>query len=736
MPYEIETQDGIVIRNIPDSVRPDDPNLRARVHQIRAEKSGEKGPDPTGSFFENMAAGAGKAVVDTGRGIRQLASYAGIGDKNAIQQEIDESRQRDAALMNTGGGLVGNVGTQIGTALLPGAAMARAGGAVGAAGKAMLSAPATLNGALVQGGLGAAQAGIQPVASDESRGANMTIGGMAGAAFPVLGMAAKGVKAAVEPLYEGGRNQIIGRALRSAAGGGADDAGRAMASASELVPGSSPTAAQVANNGGIAALERAARAIDPTAYAARDLEQNAARVAALRGIAGDAGKREAAEASRNATANQLYKKAYDEGLDLTRFQSGASPLAAAEAGEKAVAPPGSLLSAIKKLGGIKNADGTMLDVTGEARTGAGIKGIPPALFHRNGLGLDDLATQLRDKGYLIPDHHTDGGVQFLKDMIRDEVNGTARHYSGYEMSAIEGRMAARQSAAGASQNLTRANDKIDALLQRPAMQEAMKYAKTLAQNEGVSVETASGSVKGLDYVKRALDDKIGAAIGNEKRVLMALKDEFLRNVDELSPTYGKARQTYAEMSKPVNQMDVGQYLLDKLTPALSDFGQNTTQKAATYAQALRDAPRTLKNSTGFSGFDSLDKVLTPQQLATTTSVGQDLARKGTAEQLGRGVGSDTVQKLAMTNILEQAGLPKAIGNFPGVRWASRIAYDGPDEVMKQRLAQVLLNPQETAKVMQNATPSERQKLLALMLRSGGSPALIGGSVGALNAQQQ
>lgn len=629
---------GWIVQN-QDKIGTPEFNTVAQAYQLAKSKPAERGPDPTGSFFENMAAGAGKAVVDTGRGIRQLASYAGIGDKNAIQREIDESRHRDAALMNTGGGLVGNVGTQIGTALLPGAAMARAGGAVGAAGKAMLSAPATLNGALVQGGLGAAQAGLQPVASDESRGANMLISGMAGAALPVLGMAAKGVKAAVEPLYEGGRNQIIGRALRSAAGSGADDASRAMAGATELVPGSAPTAAQVANNGGIAALERTARSLDPTAYAARDLDQNAARVAALRGIAGDAASRDAAVTSRDSAAKALYGKAFAS-------DSMRRDLAQSEAVNKA--------------------------------------------------GLDFAQS---------------GGMGSLPTAAK---------------SAAE----AIQPSAG-----------LQELSKREGFQQAEQAAKRLAADKGEPLSNPLTSLRGLHYIKLALDDMLEPsatnALGrNAKSAVADMRTKLLKEIESISPAYGSAREVYKDMSGPVNQMDVGQYLLDKLTPALSDFGQNTTQKAATYAQALRDAPRTLKGATGFSGFDSLDKVLTPQQLATTTNVGQDLARKGTAEQLGRGVGSDTVQKLAMTNILEQAGLPKAIGNFPGVRWASRIAYDGPDEAMKQKLAGVLLNPKQTAQIMQNATPSERQKLLALMLRSGGSPALIGGSVGALNAQQQ
>jgi hypothetical protein len=106
------------------------------------------------------------------------------------------------------------------------------------------------------------------------------------------------------------------------------------------------------------------------------------------------------------------------------------------------AEPKSLLATIRELGGIDSAEGTLRDVTGETRTGKNVKGIPPGLFHKKGKGLDDLATQLRDKGYDIPQDAVDGGVQRLKDMIRDEVDGT-KHYSLRDQDAQFAQMADR-----------------------------------------------------------------------------------------------------------------------------------------------------------------------------------------------------------------------------------------------------------------------------------------------------
>jgi hypothetical protein len=40
MTYEIETKDGIVIRGIPDDIKPDDPVIKMRVEAARGSQSG------------------------------------------------------------------------------------------------------------------------------------------------------------------------------------------------------------------------------------------------------------------------------------------------------------------------------------------------------------------------------------------------------------------------------------------------------------------------------------------------------------------------------------------------------------------------------------------------------------------------------------------------------------------------------------------------------------------------
>lgn len=237
---------------------------------------------------------------------------------------------------------------------------------------------------------------------------------------------------------------------------------------------------------------------------------------------------------------------------------------------------------------------------------------------------------------------------------------------------------------------------ITKLTQRPAIQEAMERARTLAANEGVKLTDPSGSIKGLDYVKRALDDQIKTSQGNEQRILVDLKNRLLTTLDRLSPDYAQARLTFTEMSKPINRMDIAQEISDKAINKLTGALQPQA-----YARALSD--NTAARATGF-GKATLENIMEPQQLGVLNNIKEDLARSVAARDIGRGPGSDTVQKLAMTNLMQRAGLPLGVLNTPGVGRVGNWLYQNADEQMRKRLAQALLDPKETAALLEKVKP--------------------------------
>lgn len=357
---------------------------QARIDALKKSNPGEYDPESPEwqakygatsgmSTTQKVLAGAGKAFADTGRGVGQLLRKV-MPDSAAdaiglpTQADIDEAKRLDAPLMKTTAGKVGNVGGSVAIALptvfIPG-------------GQTVAGSALT----------GAGMGFIQPVASDESRLKNTVVGGALGAAAPVVARTVaagvKGAKALVEPFTPGGREAIAGRTLQRFGVEAGDLAG---VTNNPTVTGARTTLAeQIARPegaAGAARLQDAMRAADPdiaAKMAAREVENNAARVGMLRDMAGEGGQREFYQAARSQAAKDLYDQAFSVGMDLSKMP-------AAERGEitKLLKMP-AIKDAMKGAQEIAQNQGTNL--TGKA-TGS-IEGL-----HNMKLVLDDQIANL------------------------------------------------------------------------------------------------------------------------------------------------------------------------------------------------------------------------------------------------------------------------------------------------------------------------------------------------------
>lgn len=511
---------------------------------------------------QQFAAGAGKAFTDIGRGAGQMAGMVSQGD-------VAESRKLDAPLMQTGAGTAGNIAGNVAalapTAFIPGAN--------------------TYAGSALIGGVAGA---LQPTAEEGERTRNMAMGGIIAPAAlgATRGIAntARGLKAAVDPMTEAGQGQIVGKLLRQTAGDQADDVMGRMQGARELVPGSQPTAGQVSESGGIAALERAASQADPEAYATRQMAQNAARLNAVRGVAQDEGTLAKAVSKRDILAKKLYGKAIEKGVD------------------------------------------------------------------------PEMAEVLQPQ---------------VKNLMQRMPKGV------------------------------------------------LERAKELARIQGEVMDDV-GSVRGLHYVKKAVDDVLSqtgeSGVGKiSKGAITEFKRDLLSVIDDLSPAYKQARVRFEKASRPINQMEVGQALLNKLEPALTQGNVPVRMNAEAFARALREGDTLAQKATGFSGA-TLDKTLTPAQRQSLEAVRQDLSRGATASSLGKGVGSNTFQNLAQENLMQAAGvqgLPQLLSRpVQMTNYALRSVYGSANRDMQKKLAEALLDPKKAADLMKSATPSQLSKMLA------------------------
>lgn len=557
----------------------------------------EKGPwaqfesvesyDPTEgmSTTEKLLVGIGQGITNVGRGVGQFipARKDGKWTKLVTREDVEEARKLDAPLLKTGAGatgsVLGNVVTALPAAFIPGANTAAGSAAIGA-------------------GYGL----LQPSVSTEETLMNTGIGAAAGAAVPLISRGGKVAKSFIDPLYQKGREKIIGRTIAAASGGQADEVLRNLQSAKDIVPGSQLTAAQAANVPSLAALERTASAVDPTVanqYAARRAAQNQARVDYLQSVTPD---KAAAVADRSNVAGALYDRARAVNID-------------------------------------------------------------PAT----------ITPQLQ------------GQIDDLLGRLPDDVVGRA---------------------------------------------------KELARLNGVKLDEV-GSVQGLHWVKKGLDSKIETALragDNEMvRAYRGLQNQFLDTLDQLSPDYQQARQTFASMSPPVDQADI----LTEIQRKATNFRGDMTPAA--FSRAASD--QTAKAATG-NPVASLVKNLNPKQRQVLEAIRQDLLMSDFAQNAGRGVGSDTVQKMAYANMMNQAGIPSFVQNMgpAGIvgniaQRAGQVVYKDANERMAAELAEALLDPQRAAELLRAGIVTPQQIAISNALNRGSS-VLGASSPGLLNLGQQ
>src|SRR3990167_2010223 len=188
-------------------------------------------------------------------------------------------------------------------------------------------------------------------------------------------------------------------------------------------------------------------------------------------------------------------------------------------------------------------------------------------------------------------------------------------------------------------------------------------------------------------------------------------------IGKAEPAYKNFMSDYAEMSKPINRMDVGRKIEERAVNKLTDVLQPNA-----YANALSD--KTAQQATGFKRA-TLDKTMTPKQLETLQAIKDDVARAVVAQNSAGTVGSDTVKKLAYSNLIDRAGVPTFLREFAPTQVVGNLmargadaAYGSANRDISNQLAMTLLDPRKAASVMQAAAPSRYDAIIAELMKQG------------------
>jgi hypothetical protein len=257
------------------------------------------------------------------------------------------------------------------------------------------------------------------------------------------------------------------------------------------------------------------------------------------------------------------------------------------------------------------------------------------------------------------------------------------------------------------------------LSKAPAIKSAMEQAKINAMNKGYDIKNPEGSMRGLHETKLALDDEIArlnvpdptSAQKAKIDALKAAKGRLLNFIETVNPEYKKARETFARLSKPIDQLESIQAITGKsIKPEREEI------LAGTFARELAKARK--------------EGILSDRQIERLEAINKDIQRSQFAETAGRGVGSNTAQNIAYNNMMNELGIPTGMrtlaptsimGNVLGR--AGDIVYGRANKDLQRELAETMLNPSQATQAIEAARPvtnKERQKLARLLITSGGA----------------
>lgn len=608
-------------------------------------------PDPTaGMSWRNpdlsnntLVTGIGSGTVDVGNRLRQALSgapsyaeptatgesydpmgmpipggtYGNKADieaersKNiaAVHSDIAEKRKLDEPLLNTGGGLTGHIAAKAAPALAA----------------AFVPGANTYLGASV---LGTTLGAMEPTAAGESTAKNMAIGGALGPVTQYIGSnvvpaVVRGAKALIEPFTSKGQDKIVARTLQSFTNS-PEKAAAAIENAKPMVAGSNPTTAEVAQDAGLAQLQRSVQAGSPKVaqdMAERALDQNSARLAAMGDLTKHGGKLDSAIARRSDIGEKLYDKALQSNVTV-------------DDGLKRLMARPSVRSALAKAEQIAAENGEKI---------------------------------------------------MTKDLVA--ANGDVLLTGGKEI-----------------------------------------------------------PVKGLHYIKMALDDVLDSAptsgIGkSEQRAIEGTRKALLEWLDGASPAYKSARVRYEKASRPINREQVAEEITSRATrSAQPNVRGEPTLYPDSFAKTLKDGGEAIvKSATGRSG-KLLNEVMTPAQMDVLNNIVGDMSRSVTARDLGRSVGSNTAQNLASQNLTRQVlgplGASEAVSQNAIVRGLMRvpqfIAKTGEEDI-QAKLARALVDPTEAARLLRMAI-NDPGTLDAL--RRSGARRALGATPQLVNSTQQ
>lgn len=274
---------------------------------------------------------------------------------------------------------------------------------------------------------------------------------------------------------------------------------------------------------------------------------------------------------------------------------------------------------------------------------------------------------------------------------------------------------------------------IESLMRRPTMKKLAEDAKLMAADRDIAL-TNVGSVDGMHWMKKALDRKIAAATNpaspthESLDALTQMKGDLMATLEQISPLYKTANDNFAKSSKTINAMEVAKDLQDRLYKNANWGSQK--EMGGVYQTELNKALESVKKQTGMN--KSLSDVMPTRDIATLEGVALDLARKENAQNLGRAVGSPTMQNMMGQNLLNRIagplGMPQSFSQNVIANTLARpyeFVMKSAQPKISGLLAEAMADPATAQKLLLMANSPSRMGQIGQSLESfAGLPGLL------------
>jgi hypothetical protein len=163
----------------------------------------------------------------------------------------------------------------------------------------------------------------------------------------------------------------------------------------------------------------------------------------------------------------------------------------------------------------------------------------------------------------------------------------------------------------------------DLIAKNPGNTELLREMREIRR--GLTADKKTGVLRTDAKEITSVIDGIKARLAKEdNKFIKGQLKEVRELLADAVPGYRAAQESFGQASKPINIMQVGQYLEGKLKPAIET---PVAETAGRFSQALKEAPTTIKRSTGQSRFQQLSEILTPDQVKIVEGIRKDLARE-------------------------------------------------------------------------------------------------------------